>query len=89
MDEKQINEEQLYEKALNTFGESIQTVVAMEELAELQQALSKHLRCKDHNVEEEIADVEIMIGQLKLLFDKDKVEKIKQEKLHRLKGLVW
>ena len=32
------------EKAIDTFGEGMQKIVAMEELAELQQALSKDLR---------------------------------------------
>ena len=46
----------------------------MEELAELQQALSKDFRGKDHNVEEEIADVYIMLMQLELMYDKTKIE---------------
>lgn len=75
-------------KAIDTFGPAIQQVVAMEECGELIQAISKSIRGKEHNIEEEIADVEIMIQQLKMIFDKDKVEKIKQQKLYRLKGLV-
>ena len=44
-------------KALETYGPAIQKVVAMEECGELIQAISKSLRDKDHNVEEEIAQV--------------------------------
>lgn len=76
-------------KAIDTFGPAIQQVVAMEEMGELIQAISKSLRCKEHNVEEEIADVEIMLLQLKLIFKNEKVEEIKQAKLSRLKELVW
>lgn len=80
--------EELYRKVLNEFGENMQKVVCMEECAELQQALSKDIRHKEHNVEEEIADVEIMIGQMKLLYDKNKIEKIKTEKLKRISNIV-
>ncbi|MGL4107241.1 hypothetical protein [Clostridium sp. LP20] len=58
-------------------------------MAELTQAISKSIRGKEHNVEEEIADVEIMLQQLKIVYDHGKVEKIKQSKLKRLKDLVW
>lgn len=75
-------------KAIDVFGAATQQVVAMEECGELIQAISKSIRGKEHNVEEEIADVEIMLQQLKMIFDRDKVEKIKQQKLYRLKGLV-
>ena len=76
-------------KAVNTFGQAIQKVVAMEEMAELAQAISKDLRDKKHNVEEEIADVEIMLSQLKIMYDSNKVEEIKEQKLKRLKELIW
>lgn len=76
-------------KAVETFGAAIQQVVAMEEMGELIQAISKSIRCKTNNVEEEIADVEIMLMQLRLIFNNEKVEEIKQAKLKRLKELVW
>ena len=56
---------EVFEKAINTFGETPQKIVAMEEMGELIQAISKDLRGKEHNVEEEIADVEIMLQQMK------------------------
>jgi NTP pyrophosphatase (non-canonical NTP hydrolase) len=76
-------------KALNNWGVAIQQVVAMEEMGELIQAISKAIRCKQNNVEEEIADVETMLMQLRLIFNNQKVEEIKQAKLKRLKELVW
>lgn len=53
--------------AIQTFGEENQTVVAIEELSELQKELCKRLRGSCDNVEsiaEEVADVEIVLAQL-------------------------
>lgn len=77
------------QKAIDNWGEALQQVVAMEECSELVQAISKSIRGKEHNVEEEIADVEIMCTQLRLIFNNDKINEIKQIKLERLKGMVW
>ena len=64
------NEEvQIYNNAINLRGEAIQTIVAIEECNELILALT-NLRCgKPSNVEEETADVEIMINQLCIIND--------------------
>lgn len=64
------NEEvQIYHNAINLNGEAIQTIVAIEEINELILALT-NLRCgKINNVEEETADVEIMINQLCIIND--------------------
>ena len=80
---------QVFEKAINTFGETHQKIVAMEEMGELIQAISKDRRGKEHNVEEEIADVEIMCKQLRLMYDSDKVDQFVFDKIERLKGVVW
>lgn len=72
-------------KAISTFGEDNQKRIAQEELAELIQAISKDCRGLEHNVEEEIADVEIMLEQLRRIYDKDKVNKWKENKLKRLR----
>lgn len=78
------NKDEVVFKAIKTFGEDMQKIVAMEELAELQQALSKDLRGKDYNVEEEIADVYIMLMQLELMYDKTKIEEWIDKKIDRL-----
>ena len=75
-------------RAINIFGQGIQKIVALEEMGELTQAISKSIRDENHNVEEEIADVEIMLTQLRLIYNSDKVEKIKQEKLYKLREIV-
>lgn len=85
-------EKVILQQAINAFGEYAQIDMAIEEMSELIQALSKHKRGKEHNVEEEIADVEIMIEQLRLMkdkFDNDKIDHIRAMKLNRLKGVVW
>jgi len=83
---------EICKKAINTFGEYTQLDMVIEEMAELTQAISKFKRDKIHNVEEEIADVEIMLSQLRLmteLFDIKVIDEIKEEKLKRLEGVVW
>lgn len=75
-------------RAIGIFGAEDQTLLAMEECAELIQALSHKLRGRNHNVEEEIADVEIMLCQMKLLADEEKIKWYRAEKLSRLDGLI-
>jgi len=66
-----LDEKEIYLKAIKTFGKNKQLVVAMEECSELIKELSKCIRDKGNiqNLAEEIADVEIMIGQLLLIFN--------------------
>lgn len=77
----------IYNKAKHVYGIDAQVIKAVEELAELQKELCKFL-LDDGNMEhitEEIADVEIMIEQLKLIFENEKaVELIKKAKIKRL-----
>jgi len=64
----------------NHYGKQAQTLKCIEEKAELTQAL-----CKNTNIAEEIADVEIMLEQIKYLYfiDDEEVEKIKEYKINR------
>jgi len=80
--------ERIYKKAIEKYGALMQTIVAIEEMAELQKELSKALRNqenKDHLIEE-VADVEIMLAQVKLIYDisEDYVDAHKRFKLRRL-----
>lgn len=78
--------EELLKRAVNHFGGEMQIIIMMEEMAELIQALSKRLRGDDSNINEEMADVEIMLSQMKLyLGNTEEVKTIKEEKLKRLK----
>ena len=72
----------VYKKILNHYGEEHQVCKLMEEMAELALALLK----KDvKNIHEELADVEIMLEQLKLMsfYDEEKKEIKKLFKLNR------
>lgn len=64
---------EIYKRMIEKFGKEAQTIVAIEELSELQKALCKHLRGQTNfeNIIEEIADVKIMLAQLELIFDCD------------------
>lgn len=85
--------EKVYMAALETYGEEAQITIMFEEMSELQKELCKYLRSAyPRNIEivahiaEEIADVEIMLEQMKLLFEIDNaVEKFKSVKVERLK----
>lgn len=81
-----MSEKEIYQKALDKWQEK-QIFMVFEEMAELQKELCKSLRGKENRVEiaEEIADVEIVLGQMKLLFGiEEGVEKYKKLKLQRL-----
>ena len=59
----------IFTDAIQTFGKNTQIVVAIEEMSELTKALTKKLRGSQNlnSIIEEIADVEIMLDQLKLM----------------------
>ncbi|CAB1061189.1 hypothetical protein D1BOALGB6SA_5962 [Olavius sp. associated proteobacterium Delta 1] len=88
----------LYKKAVRKWGLITQLGMLMEEAAELIKATHKVIRSwnKDYSkwndLAEEIADVEIMIEQIKSVTDwnnlENKVEAFKEKKLLRLKDLV-
>lgn len=82
-------------KAINTYGDSHQLGIAMEELAELIQACNKYRRALDGSFSlekakqmliEEIADVEICLTQIRHIasIKNDTVEAMKAIKLNRL-----
>lgn len=79
--------ERIYRKAIDTFGELNQKVIATEEMAELIKELSKSFRGQPNRdaIAEEVADVSIMLEQLCMIYDiKDAVEVWKRRKLDRL-----
>lgn len=83
--------EMLCELAVKKFGADSQTMIAIEEMSELQKELCKHSRGRNnfYNIAEEIADVQIMLEQLIILHDcRDAVEDWKFSKLMRLKELI-
>ena len=80
-----------YAEAVRVYGKQSQLVMAMEEMSELTKELSKNLRGAN-NVDalaEEIADVEIMLEQLKVIFrNRALVDRIRAEKLVRLSDRI-
>lgn len=86
-----MTEVEVLEKAIATYGKLPQVFMAIEEMSELIQALSKNFRGKENldNVAEEIADVEIMIDQLKLIFKvESECQEIRFVKIKRLKDAL-
>ena len=80
----------LYQRAISQWGIEPQLRMAVEECLELSHALMKFIRGSGgdlawwEQVEEEIADVEIMMGQLKLIFNEKSISRIKVRKKKRL-----
>lgn len=76
--------------AINKFGKDQQLNMMIEECAELIQAINKYKRYgKIENVLEEIADVQIMIEQMQMIFFPSTTEKYEREKIDRLALLVF
>lgn len=81
------------EQAILKWGVELQTMVAIEEMAELTQALSKCKRKTDYDtlehVTEEIADVYIMLQQLTMMYsNSERVKEVITRKIDRLRGIV-
>lgn len=80
--------EKLYCKAMVKFGAANQLVIAVEELSELQKEVTKFIRKNGNkaNLTEEIADVEIMLEQIKMIcsVNQKEVEEYKDMKIKRL-----
>ena len=91
-------EKSICKRAVNTFGEHSQMIKCVEECSELQRAIARTIldqpigtvQPKDNFVEE-LADVEIMLQQMKqtTYFDKKLFDFFKEEKLKRLERNVW
>ncbi|MFW6030798.1 MAG: hypothetical protein ACOCRO_11195 [Halanaerobiales bacterium] len=86
-------------RAVDTFGKLHQLIKSMEELGELQSAISRFLlhHCYARpdaeklidNLNEELADVIIMTEQIKrFILDETKVERYELEKLDRLNEIL-
>lgn len=80
-----------YAEAVRTYGKQSQLVMAMEEMSELTKELSKNLRgaANAAALAEEIAGVEIMLEQLKIIYcNRALVDRIRAEKLVRLSDRI-
>ena len=85
-----MDERTILKTAIETFGAEMQEIVAIEECAELMQAISHKHRGREHNIPEEIADVLIMCEQLIIINDcRKEVERIRKKKIKRLFDRVF
>lgn len=78
-------------RAIDTFGEESQMLMVIEEMSELAKEISKRFRGENNNdhIAEEIADVEIMLDQLKLITGTaHKAEWYRDQKLKRLEKRI-
>jgi len=92
LDDLKYREEVTLRKVINKFGKEAQCRQVMEECAELIQAVNKNLRSAGakENLIEEMADVGIMLDQLRIMFEIKEVEinKIRLEKMKQIKRMV-
>ena len=72
-------------KIIDYYGEEKQMIKAIEEMSELQKELCKTLIGKENrdSLIEEIADVQIMLDQLKLIVSDTELKTIMQNKIDR------
>lgn len=82
---------QVVNNAINHYGHFMQRLVAIEEMAELIKEIIKSFRGEKNreNIVEEIADVEIMMQQLSLIYDCTfEVVEMRRKKIERLKKRI-
>lgn len=78
-----MDKQDLFDTVITKFGFDAQKAMAVEECAELINALCKEKRGRatDEDIITEIADVQIMCEQLAIIYGK---EKVRQERLRKL-----
>jgi len=84
MDKQQ--EQKIFRDAIDYFGDTSQKIMVTEEMSELIKELCKELRDRGNieNIAEEVADVEITLSQIKMIYDiEEAVSKQRDYKLNR------
>jgi len=81
-------QESIYKRAVDKWGTISQIEMTLEECIELCLAIQhlKRERIELMPLLEEIADVEIMCGQMRKIFDPELIDRVKVTKLERLVG---
>lgn len=82
------DEKQILESAVSTYGTEAQLKMVFEEMSELEKEICKFWRGRSDTsrIAEEVADVEITIAQLKMIFGIERdCEEYKHKKLERLR----
>ena len=84
---------EVYKRAILLWGVDLQLGMAIQEMAELTKAITEYWRhpVESHarvvainEMQNEIADVEIMMAQLRMMFDTKTITKKKSRKIRRL-----
>lgn len=67
--------ENVYRKSIEKHGNCLKKLIAIEEMSELTKELIKEYRNESSrdNLIEELVDVQIMIDQLKIIYEEDKM----------------
>lgn len=86
-----MSEQNIYMDTVTKWGGKAQCEMAVEECAELIVALKGYDRGRatEEQVQEEVADVIIMMEQMRYLWGSKQVDTIKARKLSRLHGRVY
>lgn len=81
---------EILKKAIDTYGKDKQLDMVIEEMSELTKEICKHKRGRQNleNIAEEIADVEIMLQQLRLItgVQENSIQDYRVIKIKRLKN---
>jgi len=82
-----ITSEQLYETAIDEWGEDVQLDMLGEECSELSAEVSRFMRGRsdEDDLAEEIVDVQIMIEQARMIVDDCTLQDARVAKLNRLR----
>lgn len=85
-----MSEKQIYIDALLMFGAEAQCRMVQEECAELIAVINRwhRQRCDRDEVASEVADVEIMCAQMRLLVGDSAIDAAKADKLNRLRDRI-
>jgi len=80
---------EILQKAINTYGQTMQEDICIKEMSELAKAIIKNRRNEDmaassriNHIREGIADVQIMLDQMRIIYgDTSKIEQYKLDRL--------
>ncbi len=89
MDKTMIPADSVIERAIKTYGEEAQLWMVIEEMSELAKEICKYKRGMNNpeTIAEEIADVQIMLEQAKIIFGNSRrVNEMIEYKLNRLQS---
>lgn len=99
-----MTEQQILQKAIDTYGQQAQIEMLVEEASEVIQAVQKlkrafeskvvgieyniKLKASNGHLMEELADLQIMLDQMYLIFPKEEIDEYREQKINRLKERI-